>query len=117
MNRSAFSALVVAATFGASLYDVTGQISNPTVQTASPRVVASRSATVAAGKPGAGARVAPQVAGRPIALNPQRFNSNLPRTIAQPPANLQRAYSPPIRTSNFGVATLNPPRGEPVQQP
>jgi hypothetical protein len=111
MNRSAFSALVVAATFGASLYDSTGQMINPTVQTASPRVVAGRSAPVA------GARGAPQVAGRPMALNPQRFNSNLPRTISQPPANLQGTYSPIVRTPNFSVATLNAPRGGAVQQP
>ena len=117
MNRSAFSALVVAAAFGGSLHNATGQMINPTVQTASPRVVASRSAPVAAGKPVAGARVAPQVAGRPIALNPQRFNSNLPRTIAQPPANLQRAYSPIVRTPNYSVATLNGPRTAAVQQP
>ena len=38
MNRSAFSAFVVAATLGASLYDATGQMINPTVQTASARV-------------------------------------------------------------------------------
>lgn len=107
MNRSAFSALVGAATLGASLYDATGQ----TVQTASPRVVASRSA------PAANARVAPQVAGRPIGSNPQRFNPNLPRMIAQPSANLQGTYSPIVRTSNFSVATLNAPRGGTVQQP
>ena len=117
MNRSAFSAFVVAAAFGASLHDATGQMINPTVQTASPRGVASRSAPVTAGKPVAGCTRG--AAGRPPAngLNPQRFNSNLPRTIAQPPANLQRTYSPPIQTSNFGVATLNAPRGGPVQQP
>src|SRR3954466_14929526 len=114
MNRSAFSALVVAATFGASLYDATGQMINPTVQTASPRVVASRSGPVAAGKPMAGARVAPQVAGRPIGLNPKRFTSNLPRMIAQQPANLQRLSPPIVRTSNFSVATVNAPRGGPV---
>ena len=117
MNRSAFSALVVAATFGASLYDATGQMINPTVQTASPRGVANRGAPATAGRPVAGARGAPQVAGRPMALNPQRFNSNLPRAISQPPANLQGTYSPIVRTPNFSVATLNAPRGGAVQQP
>ena len=62
MNRSAFSAFVVAAALGGNLHDATGQMINPTVQTASPRVVASRSAPVTAAKPVAGARVAPQVA-------------------------------------------------------
>ena len=117
MNRSAFSAFVVAATLGASLYDASGQMINPTVQTASTRVVASRSEPATAAKPVAAARVAPQGVPRPTGLNPQRFNSNLPRTIAQPPAYLQRTYAPPIRTSNFGVATLNAPRGGAVQQP
>jgi Putative peptidoglycan binding domain len=117
MNRSAFSALVLTAAVGGSLHDATGQMINPTVQTASPRVVPSRSAPATAPKPVATRRVTPQVAPRPTGLNPQRLNSNLPRTIAQPPANLQRAYAPPLRTSNFGVATLNPPLSGAVQQP
>jgi len=116
MNRSAFSAVFVAAALAGNLHNATGQMINPTVQTAS-RAAASRSAPVAAGKPVAGARVAPQVAARPIALNPQRFNSNLPRMITQPPANLQGTYSPIVRTPNFSVATLNAPRSAPVQQP
>ena len=115
MNRSAFSALVVAAALAGNLHNATGQMINPTVQTASTRVVASRGAPVTAAKPVA--RVAPQGVPRPTGLNPQRFNANLPRTIAQPPANLQRTYAPPVRTSNFGVATLNAPRGGTVQQP
>jgi Putative peptidoglycan binding domain len=116
MNRSAFSAVVVAAALGGSLCSAAGQMINPTVQTASPRVVAGRGAPVAAGKPIANARGGPQVAPRPTGLNPQRFNPNLPPTIAQPPANLQRTYSPIVRTPNFSVATLNAPRGGPVQQ-
>ena len=117
MNRFAFSAFVVAAALGGRLYSATGQMINPTVQTASTRVVASRSAPATAGRPVAGARVAPQLGARPTGLNPQRFNSNLPRTIAQPPANLQGTYSPIVRTPNFSVATLNAPRGGAVQQP
>jgi len=117
MNRTAFSAFVAAATLGGSLYDATGQMINPAVQTASTRVVASRSAPATAAKPVVTARVVPQVAPRPAGLNAPRFNANLPRTIAQPPANLQRTYAPPVRTSNFGVATLNTPRGGTVQQP
>ena len=117
MNRSAFSALFVAAALAGNLHNATGQMINPTVQTASPRVVSSRSAPATATKPVASARVGPQVAARPTGLNPQSFNPNLPRTIVQPPANLQRTYSPIVRTSNFSVATLNAPRGGPVQQP
>jgi hypothetical protein len=117
MNRFAFSAFVVAAALGGSLYNATGQMINPTVQTASTRVVARRSAPATAGRPVAGARVPPQVGTRPTGLNPQRFNSNLPHTIAQPPANLQSTYSPIVRTPSFSVATLNAPRDGPVQQP
>ena len=40
MNRSAFSAFVVAAALGGNLHNATGQMINPTVQTTSPRVVA-----------------------------------------------------------------------------
>jgi hypothetical protein len=117
MNRSAFSALFVAAALAGNLHNATGQMINPTVQTASPRAVASRSAPATAARPVGSARVGPQVAARGMALNPQRFNSNLPRPIAQPPANLQRSYSPIVRTPNFSVATLNAPRSGPVQQP
>jgi Putative peptidoglycan binding domain len=117
MNRFAFSALFVAAALIGNLHNATGQMINPTVQTTSPRVVAGRSAPATAAKPVATGRVAPQGVPRPTGLNPQRFNPNLPRTIAQPPANLQRTYAPPVRPSNFSVATLNAPRGGAVQQP
>jgi hypothetical protein len=117
MNRSAFSAVVAVATIGGSLYDATAQTINPTVQTTARGVVASRSAPVAAGKPVPNARVVPRVVARPTALNPQSFNPNIPRTIAQPPANLQRPYSPIVETRNFGVATLNAPASGSVQQP
>ena len=117
MNRSTFSALFVAAALAGNLHNATAQTINSTAQTASPRVAASRSAPATAAKPVAITRVAPQGVPRPTGLNPQRFNANLPRTIAQPPANLQRTYSPPVRTSNPGLATLNAQRSGPVQQP
>jgi hypothetical protein len=117
MNRSAFSAVVLAVTVGGSLYDATGQTINPTAQTTAPGVVVSRGAPAAAGKPVANGRVVPRVVTRPTALNPQRFNPNMPRTIAQPPANLQRPYSPIVQIPNFGVATLNAPASGSVQQP
>ena len=107
----------MAAALGGNLHNATGQVINPTVQTTSPRVVASRGAPATAAKPVATGRVAPQGVPRPTGLNPQRFNANLPRTIAQPPANLQRTYAPPVQTSNPAVATLNVQRGGPVQQP
>src|SRR6476620_9004596 len=116
MNRSAFSALFVATALTGNLHDATGQMINPTVQTTSPRVVAGRSAPATAAKPGATGRVAPQIGPRPTGLNPQRFNANQPRTIAQPPANLQRTYAPPIQTSNPAFAALNVQRSAPGQQ-
>jgi len=89
MNRFTFSALFVAAALTGNLHNATGQMSNPTVQTTtSPRVVAGRRAPATAAKPVATGRVAPQGVPGPTGLNPQRFNANLPRTIAQPPANL-----------------------------
>jgi len=117
MNRSAFSALFVAAALAGNLHNATAQMINPTVQTASPRVVASRSAPATAAKPGAPVRVMPQIGPRPTGLNPQRFNADLPRTIAQPPANLQRTYAPPVQTANPAFAALNMQRSEPGQQP
>src|SRR4029079_10240607 len=58
MNRSAFSAVFVAAALAGNLHNATGQMINPTVQTGS-RAAASRSAPVAAGKPVARGRAAP----------------------------------------------------------
>ena len=107
MNRFTFSALFVAAALTGNLHNATGQTINPTVQTTSPRVVAGRSAPATAAKPVATGRVAPQGVPRPTGVNPQRFNANLPRTIAQPPANLQRTYAPPVQTSNPAFAALN----------
>jgi hypothetical protein len=117
MNRSAFSALFVAAALGGNLHNATGQTINPTVQTTSPRVVAGRRAPATAAKPVAPGRVAPQGVPGSTGLNPQRFNANLPRTISQPPANLQRTYAPPVQTSNPTFAALNVQRSGPGQQP
>jgi len=117
MNRFAFSALFVAAALAGNLQNATAQMINPTVQTASPRVVASRGAPATAAKPGATARVVPQIGPRPTGFNPQRFNADLPRTIAQSPANLQRTYAPPVQTANPAFAALNMQRSEPGQQP
>jgi hypothetical protein len=116
MNRFGFSTFFVAAALAGSLQIATAQMVNATVQTAAPRVVANRSAPMTAAKPVATARVAPQVIPRPSGLNPQRFNANLPRTIAPPAINPQRTYSLRVRTSNLGLATPNAQRGGPIQQ-
>jgi hypothetical protein len=117
MNRFTFSAFFVVVALAESFQNATGQTINSTTQTASPRVVTSRSAPATAAKPVAIRRVAPQIVPRPTGLNPQRFNANLPRTIGQPPANLQRTYSPSVQTSNPAFVALNVQRSGPVQQP
>jgi hypothetical protein len=116
MNQFGFSTLCVIALLAGSFEIAAGQMINATVQTAGSRVVANRGAATTAGKPAVAARVAPQVISRPTGLNPQRFNSNLPRTIAQPAMNPQRIYSPPVQTSNPTFAALNVPRGTSGQQ-
>jgi len=114
MNRSAFSVLFVATALAGNIHNGTAQTINLTA--ASPRVVASRSAPATGAKPMAIARVAPQNVPRPTGLNPQRLNANLPRTIAQPPPNLQRAYAPAVQTSNPAFAALNVQPSAPGQQ-
>ena len=116
MNRSVFSALFVTVALAGNLHNATGQMINPTVQTVSPRVGASRNAPATAAKPVAPGRV-PKVVARPTGLPPQNFNASPPRTVAQPPAYLQRTYSPTMRNVNPGVGALNTQPGGPVQQP
>ena len=117
MNRSAFSALVVAAAIAGSFHIASGQMINVTVQTASPRVVANRSAPATAARPVTNGRMSPQVIARPVGVPAQRFNSNLPRTIAQPATNLRPNYSAAVGISNPGLAALNVQRSAPGQQP
>jgi len=112
MNRFTLSVFFVAAGVAGSFQNAHGQASNATVQTAAPRVTASRSAPATAAR-----GVAPQVVARPNGLPQQSFNANPPRMIAQPPAYLQRTYSPTVRSVNPGVAALNTQQGGPVQQP
>jgi hypothetical protein len=117
MNRFAFSAFFVAVALAGNFHDATAQTINSAAQTGSPRVVANRSAPAMAAKPIANARLAPQMGPRPTGLNVQRFNPNLPSTIARPPANLQRNYSTPVQTSNPTLAAFNAHRAGSVQQP
>jgi hypothetical protein len=116
MNRFGFSTLCVVAALAGSFQIAMGQMINATVQTASPRVVASHNGPATAAKPVANGRVAPQVIARPVAVPTQRFNPNLPRTITQSPINPQHSYSPPLRSSNPAFAALNVPRSAPGQQ-
>jgi hypothetical protein len=107
MNRFGFSTMCVVAALAGSFQIAMGQMINATVQTASPRVVASHNGPATAAKPVANGRVAPQVIARPVGVPTQRFNPTLPRTITQSPINPQRIYSPPIRTSNPAFAALS----------
>ena len=96
------------------IHSASGQVVNATMQTVSQRAATTRSAPAA--KPIAHAPFAPRVAPRPAITNPRMVNSFAPRTIAQPPANLQRIYSPLGQTSNPAFAALNVQRGAPGQQ-
>src|SRR5262245_41861236 len=116
MNRFAFLAFFVAAVVTGILNNAAGQMMNVTVQTNSSRVVTSRTAPTTAAKPVPPARPAPQVAPRPTGVNPQRFNPNLPRMVAQPAVNPQPSYLPPVQTSNPAFAALNAHRNGPMQQ-
>jgi hypothetical protein len=60
--------------------------------------------------------VAPRVVARPTGFTPQRFNPYVPRTIAQPPANLAND-SPVVQSLNPTVASVMGPRSGAVQQP
>ena len=68
MNQFVFSAFFVAAVLGGSLHNATGQMINPTVQTSSTRVAASRSAPATSAKPVVTTRVAPQAVVRPMGV-------------------------------------------------
>jgi putative peptidoglycan binding protein len=116
MTRFGSSTLCVVATLVGSLQIATGQMINATVQTASPRVVASRSAPATAAKPVTNGRMAPQIIARPVGVPAQRFNSNLPRTIAQPATNLRPNYSAGVGISNPAFAALNVQRSGPGHQ-
>ena len=102
MNQFVFSAFFVAAVLGGSLHNATGQMINPTVQTSSTRVAASRSAPATSAKPVVTTRVAPQAVVRPMGVPTQRFNSNLPRTVAPPASNPNAHIRRPSGLSNPG---------------
>jgi Putative peptidoglycan binding domain len=113
LSRLAVFCVIAVALLG--VHGAVGQIINATVQTASPRVATTRSAPAA--KPIANTPIAPRVAPRPATINPRMVNASTPRVIAQPPINLQRNYSPGVRTSNPNFVALNAPRVAPGQRP
>ena len=115
MNRFEFSALCVIAALAGSLHTATGQMINSNVQSA-PRVVTSRGAPAVAPRPVASAPVMQHIVARPTGFSPQRFSSNVPRTISQLGTNLQRNYSPVVRSLNPTFASLRAQGGAPGQQ-
>ena len=70
------------------IHSAPGQAINATMQNASPRGTTTRSVPAVAARPIASAPVAPHIVARPTGFSPQRFSPYVPRTTAQPPANL-----------------------------
>src|SRR5881275_2457340 len=110
MKQTQFSVLFLIAAVLSSVHSASGQAINATMQNVSPRAVTSRAAPAVAGRPIASAPVAPHVVARPTGFSPQRFSPYVPRTIAQPPANLPK-HSPFVRTLNPTVASVMAQRG------
>src|SRR6266436_6038096 len=113
MKRTQFSVLFLIAAVLPGIHSASGQAINATMQNASPRAVASRAAPAVAARPIASAPVAPHVVGRPTGFSPQRFSPYVPRTLAQPPANLPNYIG---RTLNPTVASVMAQRGGPARQ-
>lgn len=115
MKRTQFSVLFLIAAVLPGIHSAYGQANNATMQNASPRGTTSRSAPAVAARPIATAPVTPKIVGRPTGFSPQRFSPYVPRTIAQPPANLPN-HSPVVRTLNPTVASVMAQGGGPRQQ-
>src|SRR5437762_14238488 len=110
MKQIQFSVLFLIAAILPAVHSASGQVINATMQNASPRVATTRSAPAVAARPVASAPIAPHIVARPTGFSPQRFSPYVPRTIAQPPANLPND-SPPVRTLNPTVASVMAQRG------
>src|SRR5438876_7201610 len=115
MKRTQFSVLFLIAAVLPGIHSASGQAINATMQNASPRGITTRSAPAVAARPIASAPVAPHIVARPTGFSPQRFSPYVPRTIAQPPANLPN-YSPLVRHLNPTVASVMAQRGGSGQQ-
>jgi hypothetical protein len=111
MKLPRFSVLCLIASALATIHSASGQVINATVQNASPRVVTSRGAPAV--KSIANPAIAPHVASRPTSFGPRIVNSHTPYIVGQPGTNLQRNYSPAVRTLN---PTFAAPRGGQGQQ-
>src|SRR5947208_11489390 len=110
MKQIQLSVLFSIAAILPGIHSVCGQGINATVQNASPRVTTARTAGAAAARPVTGAPVTPHVVARPTGFSPQLFSPYVPRTTAQPPANLPN-HSSYVRTLNPTVASVMTQRG------
>src|SRR5438094_3349953 len=110
MKQIQLSVLFLIAAILPGIHSVCGQGINATLQNASPRVATPSTARPAAAGPVTSAPVTPHVVARPTGFSPQRFSPYVPRTIAQPPANLPN-HSPVMRTLNPTVASVMAQRG------
>ena len=115
MKQSKFLVLCLIAAFSLCLHTAAGQVINATMQSGSSRVVTSRAAPVA--KPVANTAIAPHVFPRPASFSSRTISSYAPRMTGQPGTNLQRNYSPSVRTLNPTFAALRTQRSAPEQQP
>jgi hypothetical protein len=113
MKQTQFSVLFLITAILPGIHSASGQAINATMQNSSPRGTTTRGAPAVARRPIARAPVAPYVVGRPTGFSPQRFSPYVPRTIAQPPANLPNYI---VRTLNPTVASVMAQRGESGQQ-
>ncbi len=111
MKLTQLSVLFLIAAILSGIHSASGQAINATMQNASPRVATTRSVPAVAARPVASARAVPHVVARPTGFSPQRFSPYVPRTAAQPAANLRPNYSPVVRTLNPTVASVMAQRG------
>src|SRR4029077_16884794 len=98
MKQTQFSVLFLVAAISASIHSAGGQAVNATMQSGSSQVVTSRAVPVA--KPTVNTAVAPHVVPRPARFSSRTISPYAPRIIGQPGTNLQRNYSPAVRTLN-----------------
>jgi len=104
MKQSKFLVLCLIAALSLCVHTAAGQVINATMQSGSSRVVTSRAAPVA--KPVANTAIAPHVFPRPASFSSRTISSYAPRMTGQPGTNLQRNYSPAVRTLNPGFAAF-----------
>src|SRR5438270_7189586 len=110
MKQTQFSVLCLIALILPSIHSASGQVINATMQNVSPRAVTTRSAPAA--KPIANTSIAPRIAPGPTSFGLRTINSHAPYIVGQPGTNLQRNYSPAVRTLNSSFAAPTGGQGQ-----